>query len=127
MDRNKAKEFIRRYSAWFEETVDELERVYTLDSDQAYEEAIKIMKKNHLYGNKFKTSEEMDLLALWFAQLAQKTTWRVTTTFYNSGRVTAAFYRAGDEPGDFGNCDVYVDSFKTKLEALYFIDDAKNA
>lgn len=53
--------------------------------------------------------------------------YKVTTKFYDTGKVEAGYSKPEDKPGEFSTYDCYVDEFRTKAEAQEFIAEAQSA
>ena len=52
--------------------------------------------------------------------------YKVTTIITDSGAVTARLYTPEDVEGVFDGYDCYIDKFRTKKEALAFIEECEN-
>lgn len=53
--------------------------------------------------------------------------YKVTTIFYDNGKVKARFTNDSDVVGEHENYDLYIDEFETEKEAKEFIKESKLA
>jgi len=53
--------------------------------------------------------------------------YKVTTIFYDNGKVIARLSKEGDCAGEFDRFDCYIDEFETMEEATAFIKESKKA